>query len=73
MQHRMTDIASACFDQVDAGRTKHIGISNHNIPKTKALLEHARIKPAVNQVEVGPLGGVVCNPWHGCRTCARPL
>ena len=41
--------------QVDAGRTKHIGISNHNIPKTKALLEHARIKPAVNQVEVGRL------------------
>lgn len=41
------------FAQVDAGRTKHIGISNHNIPKTKALIEHARIKPAVNQVEVG--------------------
>ena len=38
---------------MDAGRTKHIGVSNHNIPKVKALLEHARIKPAVNQIEVG--------------------
>jgi len=39
---------------VDAGRTKHIGISNHSIQKVKELLEHTRIKPAVNQVEVHP-------------------
>jgi alcohol dehydrogenase (NADP+) len=40
--------------QVDAGHTKHIGVSNHNVPKVKTLLEHARIKPAVNQIEVHP-------------------
>jgi diketogulonate reductase-like aldo/keto reductase len=49
---------------VDAGRTKHIGISNHNIPKTKALIEHARIKPAVNQVEVGSSLGTL-DKLHG--------
>jgi diketogulonate reductase-like aldo/keto reductase len=48
------DTWKALEAQVDAGRTKHIGISNHSIAKTKELLEHARIKPAVNQVEVHP-------------------
>lgn len=37
---------------VDEGLVKTIGISNFNIRKTRTLLEYARIKPAVNQVEL---------------------
>ncbi|MPR33233.1 aldo/keto reductase [Salmonirosea aquatica] len=39
---------------VDAGLTHHIGVSNFNVPKIKKLLETARIKPAMNQVEMHP-------------------
>ncbi|KAJ3215311.1 hypothetical protein HDU67_000588 [Dinochytrium kinnereticum] len=39
---------------VDAGKVKAIGVSNFNITKLKALLSEARIKPAVNQVELHP-------------------
>lgn len=37
---------------VDAGKVKEIGISNFTIGRAKKLMEHARIKPAVNQVEL---------------------
>ncbi|SCV73534.1 BQ2448_7460 [Microbotryum intermedium] len=37
---------------IDSGKVKSVGISNFNIARTKALLEQARIKPAVNQVEL---------------------
>ena len=40
---------------VDKGLVKHIGVSNFNVPKLKKLLETARIKPAMNQVESHPL------------------
>nr|KAJ3419578.1 hypothetical protein HK105_006784 [Polyrhizophydium stewartii] len=39
---------------VDEGKVKAIGVSNFNITKLKALLEVARIRPAVNQVELHP-------------------
>ncbi|MCJ1316179.1 hypothetical protein MMC15_001499 [Xylographa vitiligo] len=39
---------------VDNGKTKAIGLSNFNILKTKRILKSARIKPAVNQVELHP-------------------
>lgn len=39
---------------VDAGLTHHIGVSNFNVPKIKKLLATARIKPAMNQVEMHP-------------------
>ena len=38
---------------VDAGLTRHIGVSNFNIPKIEALLGAAR-PPEVNQVELHP-------------------
>jgi alcohol dehydrogenase (NADP+) len=39
---------------VDNGKAKSIGLSNFNILKTKRILERARIRPVVNQVELHP-------------------
>jgi alcohol dehydrogenase (NADP+) len=39
---------------VDAGKTRSIGTSNMTAKKLAALLPHARIRPAVNQVELHP-------------------
>jgi alcohol dehydrogenase (NADP+) len=39
---------------VDAGLVRHIGTSNMTIPKLKLLLGDARIKPAVNEMELHP-------------------
>jgi alcohol dehydrogenase (NADP+) len=39
---------------VDLGLVRHIGTSNMTIPKLKVLLRDARIKPAVNEMELHP-------------------
>lgn len=39
---------------VDVGLVRHIGTSNMTIPKIKLLLRDARIKPAVNEMELHP-------------------
>ncbi|MBB4285968.1 aldo/keto reductase [Roseospira goensis] len=39
---------------VDAGLTRHIGVSNFNVPRLKALMESARITPEMNQIELHP-------------------
>lgn len=39
---------------VDRGLVRHIGTSNMTIPKLKVLLADARIKPAVNEMELHP-------------------
>jgi len=39
---------------VDRGLVRHIGSSNMTIPKMKALLRDARIRPAVNEMELHP-------------------
>ena len=39
---------------VDEGLAKTIGISNFSVKKTKEVQSYARIKPAVNQVEMHP-------------------
>lgn len=39
---------------VDSGHIKSIGVSNFNIKKLDKLLDKARIKPVVNQVELHP-------------------
>jgi alcohol dehydrogenase (NADP+) len=39
---------------VDLGLVRHIGASNMTIPKLKLLLRDARIKPAVNEMELHP-------------------
>ena len=39
---------------VDLGLVRHIGTSNMTIPKLTLLLRDARIKPAVNQMELHP-------------------
>ncbi|MBP1662882.1 MAG: Aldehyde reductase [Bacteroidetes bacterium] len=37
-----------------SGLTKHIGVSNFNIPKLKDLIANSEIKPEVNQIELHP-------------------
>ena len=39
---------------VDRGLVRHIGTSNMTIPKLKLLLRDARIRPAVNEMELHP-------------------
>ncbi len=39
---------------VDMGLVRHIGTSNMTVPKLKLLLRDARIKPAVNEMEMHP-------------------
>lgn len=39
---------------VEKGLCKHIGVSNFSVPKLKALVETARIKPEMNQIEMHP-------------------
>ncbi len=39
---------------VDMGLTRHIGTSNMTIPKLKLVLRDARIRPAVNEMELHP-------------------
>lgn len=39
---------------VDKGLVRHIGTSNMTIPKLKRVLHDARIKPAVNEMELHP-------------------
>ena len=39
---------------VDLGLTRHIGTSNMTIPKLELLLRDARIRPAVNEMELHP-------------------
>lgn len=39
-------------EQVDAGRTKSIGVSNFNAKQIEKILKSARIKPACLQVEL---------------------
>ena len=40
---------------VDAGLVKSIGVSNFNVQLMWDMLSYARIKPAVNEVELHPL------------------
>jgi diketogulonate reductase-like aldo/keto reductase len=40
---------------VEKGLTRHIGVSNFNIQILLDLLSYAKIKPAINQVEMHPL------------------
>ena len=39
---------------VEEGLTRHIGTSNMTIPKLKLVLRDARVKPAVNEMELHP-------------------
>lgn len=48
---RNVAVYSAMEDAVDAGKVRSIGISNFNIHHIDAILEKARIVPAVNQME----------------------
>lgn len=45
---------AALEECVDKGLTKSIGVSNFNSQQLERVLQHARIKPVVNQVEVNP-------------------
>ena len=41
-------------DCLDAGLTRHIGVSNFSVKKLGALLETCRIRPENNQIELNP-------------------
>ncbi len=45
---------SAMEAMVDAGKARHIGVSNFSRPKLEGLLSDCRIRPGVNQVELHP-------------------
>jgi len=45
---------AAMEDLVKAGLTRHIGVSNVNIPRLRSLLKTASIKPEMNQIEMHP-------------------
>jgi diketogulonate reductase-like aldo/keto reductase len=44
----------AMEELVDRGLVRHIGTSNMTIPKLRLLLRDARIKPAINEMEMHP-------------------
>ncbi|MFW5689191.1 MAG: aldo/keto reductase [Spirochaetota bacterium] len=48
---RNADVYAAMEDAVDAGKIRSLGVSNFNIHHINAILDAARIKPAVNQME----------------------
>lgn len=39
---------------VDDGLVKHLGVSNFSLTQVEGLLQHARIKPVANQIELHP-------------------
>jgi alcohol dehydrogenase (NADP+) len=41
-------------EAVDRGFVRHIGVSNFSLPKVRALVDHARRPPEMNQVELHP-------------------
>ncbi|EHK17685.1 uncharacterized protein TRIVIDRAFT_160860 [Trichoderma virens Gv29-8] len=52
---RSYDLTWAAMEKlVDKNKAKYIGISNFSSPKVKRLLQSAKIKPAVNQIECHP-------------------
>ena len=50
----IADTWAAMEALVDDGLCRHIGVSNFSVPKLKALLETARLKPEMNQIELHP-------------------
>jgi alcohol dehydrogenase (NADP+) len=50
----LSDTWQALEKLTDKGLCRHIGVSNFSITKLKALLEDARIKPEMNQIELHP-------------------
>ena len=39
---------------VDEGKIRNIGVANYNQRELRELLSYARIKPALNQIEIHP-------------------
>lgn len=53
-QAPLADTWKAMEENVDRGLVRHIGVSNFNTTKLAEILEMARIKPEMNQVEMHP-------------------
>lgn len=50
----LTETWAAMEDLVDAGLTRHIGVSNFSMAKLQTVMEKATITPEMNQVELHP-------------------
>lgn len=63
---------------VDDGLVRHLGVSNFSLKQVEELLEHARIKPVANQIELHPflaqrkLVGVCARKVWPHQHCQRP-
>lgn len=65
---RLRDTWGAMESLVSEGLVRSIGVSNFNIAHLEDLLEHARIAPAVNQIECHPyLPQRALAPWCEAR------
>jgi alcohol dehydrogenase (NADP+) len=54
-EYPLIDTWKAMEELVGKGLTKHIGVSNFNIPKLQLLIDNGSIVPEMNQVESHPL------------------
>ncbi len=50
----LLDTWKAMIKVKELNKTKHIGVSNFNIPKLQNLIDNSNFKPEVNQVELHP-------------------
>ncbi|KAM7542200.1 hypothetical protein Aperf_G00000012370 [Anoplocephala perfoliata] len=50
--HKLEDTWNAMEELIPAGLVKSIGVSNHSSRQIERIIEHGKIVPAVNQVEV---------------------
>lgn len=50
----LSDTWDAMEALVDEGLVRHIGVSNFNVPKLRSIIDHGRIDPEMNQIEMHP-------------------
>ena len=70
----LTETWEAMEKLQDQGLVKAIGLSNFSVKKTTDVLNYARIKPAVQQVEIHPYALLSClDCLHVSASCPASL